>query len=983
VIDRPGTSKLDPCGCCEAEPALLERHANRPGLPALRYLLGTHGSFLRRMLAGLSAELPALTSREGTDPAVALLDAWAVVADVLTFYQERLANEHYLRTATERRSVLELARAIGYELGPGVAASTALAFTLEDLPASPPLAIVPKGTKVQSIPTTGQLPQTFETVEEIEARKEWNALRPRQTQPQRLAIHDSRLHRYAVTGDPALSGIGLRMLAFNELFLVGSGATSGVDDAELAFVQAVPVETIIIRGTSSQLEAGDRLLFVGARGASVASLVLPVQAVTLDPERDQTRVQLEVPPPEPSLPAFVATTTVFLAQLSPPPVPPAFTSGHAVAQLANAVLAEPQLGAVLGANAWSPAQLKALLATPKPTGPSDVFAFRERVGFFGHNAPYYRGLPSELTGPPGPPDDLTPEPPAEPPPLPAYPHDWDTNGWPIWDDSLTNSVYEHADVYLERVVPCLVPDSWVVFEQSTREHRAYRVESTSERSLIGFGLSVRAIGVELLREDGTRLGDDIADKPREWRVRTTTAHVQSERLELVDLPLEDVVPRDAAEIMLDGVAFDLRPGQLVGLNGEQADAAGVSTRELLTIAGVVHHFVDEAGKLLGHTTLRFERGLQHAYVRSTITMNANLALATHGESVQEVLGSGDASQANQGFFLGKPPLTYLSAPTAGGAQSTLEVHVNGVRWEQAPSLYDLGPGEERYVLRHAEDGTAHLVFGDGQRGARLPSGNDNVTAHYRSGIGLEGNLDAGRLSLLLSRPAGVREVANPLPASGGAALESLADARANAPLSVTTLGRVVSLRDYEDFARAFAGVGKAQALPLWDGERQLVHITVAAANGDPVDPQSALYRNLARAIEAARDPAQPVLVGSYVSRSFSMAAKVLVAPRYVVTDVLAAVDASLHAAFAFRQRCFGQTVTAGEVIAVIQDTAGVVATDLDRLYQDLSGPPGKASHLPAATARWSGPSGGNGQAVLPAELLLINPAGITLTEMAP
>ena len=40
---------------------------------------------------------------------MALIDACACVADVLTFYQERIANEGFLRTATERRSVLELA----------------------------------------------------------------------------------------------------------------------------------------------------------------------------------------------------------------------------------------------------------------------------------------------------------------------------------------------------------------------------------------------------------------------------------------------------------------------------------------------------------------------------------------------------------------------------------------------------------------------------------------------------------------------------------------------------------------------------------------------------------------------------------------------------------------------------------------------------------------------------------------------------------
>ncbi len=51
-----------------------------------------------------------------------------------------------------------------------------------------------------------------------------------------------------------------------------------------------------------------------------------------------------------------------------------------------------------------------------------------------------------------------------------------------------------------------------------------------------------------------------------------------------------------------------------------------------------------------------------------------------------------------------------------------------------------------------------------------------------------------------------------------------------------TLDRIVSLRDFEDFARAFAGIGKAQATWLWDGERRLVHLTVAASNGGAVRP---------------------------------------------------------------------------------------------------------------------------------------------------
>jgi hypothetical protein len=175
------------CGCCEGlEPLTPLATANRPGLNALAYRAGTHATFLTTMKARLSAAeyppLAGLTTRAATDPAVAMLDAWATVADVLTFYQERSANEGYLRTAAERRSILELARLVGYEPRPGVAASAYLAFTLED---GHKLEI-PVGTRAQSLPGPGELPQFFETAEKLEARAEWNSLAPRRSRPQAL-----------------------------------------------------------------------------------------------------------------------------------------------------------------------------------------------------------------------------------------------------------------------------------------------------------------------------------------------------------------------------------------------------------------------------------------------------------------------------------------------------------------------------------------------------------------------------------------------------------------------------------------------------------------------------------------------------------------------------------------------------------------------------------------------------------------------------
>ena len=151
----PESADSNACGCCDGvEPLTPLSTANRPGLSQLRYRMGSHSSFLETMIARLSSSdyppLAGLTTRDADDPSIALLDSWATVADVLTFYQERIANEGYLRTATERRSVLELARLVGYTLRPGVSSSVFLAYTIDEN--STGETTIPAGSRVQSIP---------------------------------------------------------------------------------------------------------------------------------------------------------------------------------------------------------------------------------------------------------------------------------------------------------------------------------------------------------------------------------------------------------------------------------------------------------------------------------------------------------------------------------------------------------------------------------------------------------------------------------------------------------------------------------------------------------------------------------------------------------------------------------------------------------------------------------------------------------------
>src|SRR5215217_4170135 len=234
------------CGCCEGlEPLTPLGTANRPGLDALSYRAGTHPTFLATMEARLSSSsypaLARLTTRAGTDPAIALLDAWATVADVLTFYQERIANEGFLRTASEGRSIFELARLVGYQPGPGVSASTYLAFTMEDGYEGE----IPAATRAQSVPGPDERPQPFETSDDLEARAAWNVLTPRLGRPQsEEQVATRRLYFKGIDtnlgpNDPLLVDLGV----YPQLFRVEAVHPDRDADRTLVTLQETPTDT--------------------------------------------------------------------------------------------------------------------------------------------------------------------------------------------------------------------------------------------------------------------------------------------------------------------------------------------------------------------------------------------------------------------------------------------------------------------------------------------------------------------------------------------------------------------------------------------------------------------------------------------------------------------------------------------------------------------------------------------------------------------
>jgi predicted phage baseplate assembly protein len=563
--------------------------------------------------------------------------------------------------------------------------------------------------------------------------------------------------------------------------------------------------------------------------------------------------------------------------------------------------------------AWAAAQLPTELPALQA-----VHALRLTAAPFGYNAPQKIKIQTDVSDPDHTVSNTVPD------------SDWTTNETP-------------QTVFTDSEYGGILPGSYLVIRKADSDLMAAKVVTTTARPRTDYSMSAKTTRLAL-----TRAWWNNSDSM--GTLRSTTLYGQSEALPLAPAP--DPSPIQGAVIELEGLYNDLDSGRWLIVSGERADIPGVSgvwDAELVMLLGITQN--STAGPSGGsaattRTTLTLSAPLSYAYKRTSVVIYGNVVKATQGETRSEVLGSGDGSRAFQQFALRQPPLTFVAAPTPSGTASTLQVRVNDLLWQEAAALIGLGPNQRSYLTRTDDAGVTTVTFGDGQRGARPPTGVENITALYRNGIGKGGNVRKSQISLMLTRPLHARSVTNPLPAAGGADPDSRDQARRNIPKSVAALDRLVSVRDYADFANTFAGIGKASAASLSDGQHRLVQVTVAGIEDIPITPDSDLFHSLYAALLAYGDPYQPVKLAVRELLLLVLSAEVSLQPEYTWEKVLPKLRAGLLAAFGFEQRELGQAVFLSQVIAVIQAVPGVAyvdvqaldALDRDTILQNLPDP---------------------------------------------
>jgi predicted phage baseplate assembly protein len=1015
-----------PCNCCRgAAPSTPLELANRPGLSALVYRIGTYASFFETMKTRLSSTdfaldsgalpLAGLTTRNSSDPAIALLDAWAIVADVLTFYQERIANEGYLRTATERKSVVELARLVGYALRPGVAASVYLAYTLEQSSQ----VTIPAGSRVQNVPGPGELPQSFETSEALDARGGWNNLAPRLTRPQVIRPDSEQVYA---------AGLSANLKANDPVLIVASAPKPRrVASIEVEFAQNRTKVLLLAGPTKNQAKIAlpNEPAKVGVHPVAERSFVSAVGLVKplTEPPADHPANALQLSrsvartfrPEMDTTPALLKTFNPQLGQQlyaglrNAQVTPPLGGEFHALRVQAapfghnaplrlitnadGAVVATeewPLVGSLsikialssrseaeIEAGALSFDRLRDMFTGQGPTAfvqiatsdvtTSGVVAIKTgktKIGkwdlevsldlkslemnfkFPGLGHSYDIRFDSAANT-----MDVTIDSATSPIRVPLGESSTtespgrrilvsSTKGILI-DDEIAVAPTATKVLSLDMAYDQIIPGSWILIERAdTGKQIVTRVTNAQKVSLNNYGMSSRV--TQLTLEDDwldpkTDLMLDVA--------RNTVVSAQSEQLVLAEEPITDRVLGHRIE--LGDLYGGLKSGRWLVVQGERADVegtSGVTGTELVMLDNVEQGVQQispaaadaaDAGAagnqgasqdLPGDTThsfLQLSSPLNYEYKRETATIYGNVIQATHGETRKEVLGSGDGAQELQQFSLHQAPLTYVAVSNAAGTQSTLAVRVNDILWHEVETLAEAGPNDRVYTTRADANGKLTITFGNGRNGMRLPTGQENVVAYYRSGVGAGGNADSSKVSLLATRPLGVKAVINPIPASGGADGDTTDQARQNAPIAVTALDRLVSVSDYGDFARTFAGIGKASSQPLSSGHRQLVFVTIAGTEGTAIDKTSMLYVNLVQAFQQLGDPHLAIEVEICKFMLLVISAQVKVLPDSDWNHVAPQIRATLLDAFGFDRQELAESVPLSRVVSAIQNVRGV------------------------------------------------------------
>jgi len=298
------------------------------------------------------------------------------------------------------------------------------------------------------------------------------------------------------------------------------------------------------------------------------------------------------------------------------------------------------------------------------------------------------------------------------------------------------------------------------------------------------------------------------------------------------------------------------------------------------------------------------------------------------------------------------PHQTLELPLAPVQQSSFRLHTeeggSWRAWERVDNFIGSSRRDAHFALDHQN---GKLLFGDGEHGRVVPK-LAKVFATYRWTRAEEGNLDSGNDFVLVDSPlnritledfdaikADLKNITNPIPATGGASAETLDSAIGRAIELMASTWRAVTLSDYEELAKKTPGAQIARAaakanlhasFPCFRATGIVTVIVLPDMPGPRPSPGRGLLRDVSRYLHGRRilGTRVEVVAPRYLELAVRASVKALpgVSKSAVRHEVIAALNLffnPLNGGPGGTGWPFGRDVYRSEVLQVIDEVAGV------------------------------------------------------------
>jgi len=285
---------------------------------------------------------------------------------------------------------------------------------------------------------------------------------------------------------------------------------------------------------------------------------------------------------------------------------------------------------------------------------------------------------------------------------------------------------------------------------------------------------------------------------------------------------------------------------------------------------------------------------------------------------------------------GTPYQTYaLSNPSVISISS---VTINGVAYQQVGYLIDYSGDAAVYSVTTDANNVTYIQFGDNVAG-RIPPTGSPIYVTYRVGGGVIGNVATSTIKYItywpgLSQiPVGITVINDSTAATGGADAESTDSIRVNAPLSIRSVNRAVSLADYANLAVQVNGVSKAIA----NANVYSAVTLYVCPSGDPGVASdnytpSSVFNNVTSTVNlylVDKAPANttvvyqpPTYIGAYLMVSIT------VNPQYTQSSVVSNVTTAINNLFYIDNVTFNDTVSVSNVYNAIASVEGIATQQI-------------------------------------------------------